>query len=384
MRSIRIIAVAVASAAFASASLAQGSLSTQGFGYPPGQFSSRVLATGGGLSQFDFDSPINPAAIGLSGEPRLFLQYEPEFRKLTNGSAASSTTTSRFPVISALVPAGSLVTLGVSVSTFLDRSSATTTTRVLDVAGTNATITESSRILGSINDIRFAAGYAPSQKFQFGLGGHVFTGQNKDFFSQTFPDTLKFSAITQTSTLGFTGYGVSAGLLVRPSRILGFGVSALKGGKISTHAGGDTVVSEANIPDRISAGLSYEGIPGSSISANVSHQTWSRMNGLGGPLGSTAADAWDGGLGLEAIGPRIADRQTILRLGARYRTLPYEAAGDKVKELSFAAGLGAQFFRNRAAFDFGVERAARSPNASSLSGLSERAYIVSFGLRVRP
>ncbi len=384
MRGLRIIAVVVASAALTSASLAQGALSTQGFGYPPGQLSSRVLATGGGLTEFDYDTPINPAAIGLAGEPRLYLQYEPEFRKLTNGSATSSTITARFPVVSVLVPAGSHATFGVSVSTFLDRSSATATTRTLDVAGTNATITENNRVIGSINDIRFAAGWAPNQKLQFGLGGHVFTGQNKDFFSQTFPDTLKFTAITQTSTLGFTGYGVSAGVLVRASRVLGFGLSALKGGNITARASGDTVVSEAKIPDRISAGLSYEGIPGSSISAHVSHETWSRMNGLGGPLGAAAADAWDSGLGLEAIGPKIADRQTILRLGARYRTLPYEAAGDKVKELSFAAGLGAQFFQNRAAFDFGVERAARSPNASSLSALSERSYIFSFGLHVRP
>src|SRR5206468_1979191 len=101
-------------------------------------------------------------------------------------------------------------------------------------------------------------------------------------------------------------------------------------------------------------------------------------------LGSAAADAWDSGLGVEAVGPRIAERQTILRLGARYRTLPYEAAGDKVKELSFAGGIGAQFFRNRAAFDFTLERAGRSASAASLSGVKERAYILSFGLRVRP
>ncbi|HZK78091.1 MAG TPA: hypothetical protein VFC35_04225, partial [Gemmatimonadaceae bacterium] len=133
-----------------------------------------------------------------------------------------------------------------------------------------------------------------------------------------------------------------------------------------------------------SAGVSYEGIPGSSISAHVAHESWSKLNGLAGPLGSTAVDGWDSGLGLEAIGPRVADRQTILRLGARYRTLPFEAANSKVKELSFAAGVGAQFFRNRAAFDMTLQRAARSADASTLSGLSERSYILSFGLRVRP
>ena len=383
MRRLAIIAVAVATAVTSVSASAQGALSTQGFGYPPGQFSTRSLATGGALSEFDFDSPVNPASIGLAGEPRLFLQYEPEMRRLTNGSASSNTTTSRFPVISALVPAGAHTTVGISVSTYLDRSSRTQVVRTLDVAGVLATSTETNRIEGSINDLRLAVGYTPSQKIQVGLGGHVFTGRNRDFFSQTFPDTLKFTAINQTTSLDFTGFAVSAGVLLRPSRILGIGLSGLKGAKMSTHVG-DTLVSEANVPDRLSAGVSYEGIPGSSISARVSRELWSKLNGLQSLTGSRAADAWDSALGIEALGPSISARQTILRVGARYRTLPFEAANEKVKELSFSAGLGAQFFRNRAAFDFGVERASRKSDAASLSALKESAYIFSFGLHVRP
>jgi hypothetical protein len=240
-------------------------------------------------------------------------------------------------------------------------------------------------VLGSINDIRLAFAYAFNEKVQAGIGGHVFAGENRDFFSQTFPDSLKFSSISQTTTLAFTGYGVSGGILVRPSHVIGIGLSALKGARITARTGGDTVVSEANIPDRISAGVSYEGIPGSSISAHITHDSWSRMDALSGNLGAPLAeDGWDAGAGVEAVGPRLADRTTILRLGARYRTLPFVAASDKVKEISFAAGIGAQFFRNRAAFDMTLERAMRSANASALSDIKERAYIFSFGLRVRP
>jgi hypothetical protein len=285
--------------------------------------------------------------------------------------------------MSLLIPAGSHATFGLSASTFLDRTSSTQVTRTLDVAGVTSEVTETNRVVGAITDIRLAGGYAPNAKFQAGIAGHVFTGQNRDFFSQTFPDTLKFTPITQTSTLAFTGYGVSAGIMLRPSRVFGIGLSGLKGMKLSTRAG-DTLVTEANIPDRISGGISYEGIPGSSISARVSHESWSRLNGLAGSGGSAATDGWDGSFGVEAVGPRLAERTTILRLGARYRTLPFLAADGKVKELSFAAGLGAQFFRNRAALDVALERAMRSPDASSLDAIKERAYIFSFGLRVRP
>lgn len=382
MRSIKLSIATVACALMPAMTLAQGTLSTQGFGYPPGQMSARALATGGGLTEFDADTPINPASIALTGEPRLFLQYEPEFRKFTNGSLSASTTTSRFPLIGVQVPAGSHATVGLSASTFLDRSSSTKVSRTLSVAGDTVTANETNRVEGAINDIRLAIGYTPNQKVQIGLGGHVFTGQNRDHFSQTFPAERKFSNILQIETLAFTGYGVSAGLVLRPSKVFGIGISGMKGAGISTHVG-DTLVSEANVPDRYSAGISYEGIPGSSISAHISHDQWSKLNGLG-TAGAVAVDAWDAGGGVEAIGPQIAARPTILRLGARYRTLPFVVSGGKVKELSFSGGVGAQFFRNRASFDMTLERSMRTADASAVAGVKERAYILSFGLRVRP
>ncbi len=382
MRWINTGFVAIAWAMLPAIALAQGTLSTQGFGYPPGQMSSRALGTGGGLTEFDADTPRNPAAIALTGEPRLYLQYEPEFRKFTNGSLSANTTTSRFPVIGVQIPAGTRATVGLSVSTFLDRSSSTKISRTLNVAGDTVTANEVNRVEGAINDIRLAVGFTPNGKIQLGLGGHVFTGQNRDLFSQTFPVSRKFSNISQIETLAFTGFGVSAGVVLRPSKIFGIGISGMKGAQLTSRIG-DTIVSKASVPDRYSAGISFEGIPGSSISAHISRDLWSRMNGLG-TAGVVASDAWDAGGGVEAIGPQVAARQTILRLGARYRTLPFEALGGTVKELSFTGGIGAQFFRNRASFDMALERSMRSADASTLSGVKERAYILSFGLRVRP
>ena len=358
---------------------AQGALSTQGFGYPPGQLSTRALATGGGIGEFDADSPINPAAIALSSDPRMFLQYEPEFRRLTHSGAKSTTTTARFPVFAASIPFSSRGSIGVSASTLLDRSSATSVTREMEVGGTLTTVTETTRLFGAINDLRLAVGWAPNTKFQLGLGAHAYTGQNRTFFSQSFPDSLKFSAITQTSTLGFRGYAASAGLLIRPSRNFGMALSGRKGLSIEARSG-DSAVSEANVPDRYGFAFAYEGIPGSSISAHVSRDMWSSLNDLSS---ADAVDTWEGGLGVESLGPRLVQRQTVLRIGARYRTLPFLAAGAEVSELSFAAGIGTQFFRNRANFDVAVERAARKLKDSTL-GSAEQSYILSFGLRVRP
>ena len=358
---------------------AQGTLSTQGFGYPPGQMSTRARATGGGIAEFDADTPLNPASIALSSDPRVFLQYEPEFRRLTNGSATASTTTARFPVFAASVPFGAHGSVGVSASTLLDRSSATSVTRDVEVGGTLSTVTETTRIFGAINDLRLAAGWAPSAKFQLGLGVHAYTGQNRVFFSQSFPDSLKFSSISQVSTLGFRGYAGSAGVLVRPSKNFGFALSGRKGFSLQAR-NADSALAEGNVPDRFGAAVAYEGIPGSSISAHVSRDMWSSFNDLSA---TEAVDTWEGGLGVESLGPRLLQRQTVLRIGARYRTLPFLAAGSEVSELAFAGGMGMQFFRNRATFDLTLERAGRKPSESQV-GVTERAYILSFGLRVRP
>jgi len=380
---IRVRLLVIVMFAAVSSAGAQGTLSTQGFGYPQGEFSTRTLGTGGGLAQFDPQTSVNPAAIASSGDPLLFLQYEPEFRRLTSGNVTSHSTTSRFPMVVASVPIGTQASMGVSVATLLDRSWATSTTREQDVAGDRATVTENVKSIGAINDIRLAGGWVPNGFIQLGLAGHVFTGQNRVFFQQTFPDSLHFVPVEQASNLGYTGFAVSAGAIIHPSSVLALAVSGRKGGNLNARAG-DTIVSSARIPDRYGAGISYAGISGATISAQVGRDQWSSLNGLGS-ADAKAVDAWDTGLGIEAAGPRLLDRVVLIRLGARYRTLPFVAAGAEVRELAFAGGLGAQFSRNRAAFDITLQHASRSTDASATVGsVRERAFTLSFGLRVRP
>jgi hypothetical protein len=375
--------LAAAALTMASSVGAQGTLSSQGFGYPPGQLSTRAVGTGSGLSLFDPQSPLNPASISASANPALFLQYEPEFRTVSGADSSDRARLSRFPVVVAILPVGSRGTLGLSISTLLDRTWSTRTSRDENIGGETVNLTEVVRSTGAINDLRVAGGWAPKSWIQFGLAGHVITGQNRVDFVQSFPDTTKFSTIAQRSTLGYDGYAVSAGLVLRPVKSLVFAAAGRKGTDLHARSG-DTLVSSAKVPDRVAAGLSFEGISGASISANVARDLWSSMNGLGSDA-TRAVDAWDTGVGIEAIGPRVIERVVIFRLGARYRTLPFLAAGQEVRELSFAAGIGAQFTRNRAGIDFAIRHATRkSASGDALDGMRERGLTLSFGLRVRP
>jgi hypothetical protein len=123
----------------------------------------------------------------------------------------------------------------------------------------------------------------------------------------------------------------------------------------------------------------YEGITGASISARVAHDAWSSLSSLSSS-GTKAYDGWDTGVGAEVSGPRIIQRIVTLRAGARFRTLPFGFNGQKVSETSFVAGLGIPLTRDRAAFDFAVQRANRTAGGS----VKETGFILSFGLRVSP
>lgn len=369
--------------AVGSTAAAQGSLTTQGFGYPPGQFSTRSLATGGGLSQFDPQSAVNPASIATAGDPMLFMQYEPEFRRLSSGGVTQRSTTARFPLAIASVPIKSSANIALSVSTLLDRSWETSTKREVDVAGEKATATENVKSLGAINDVRLAAGWIPNSFIQIGLAGHVFVGQNRLSFKQSFPDSLHFVSVNQVSDLDYTGFAVSAGAILHPSSILVIGLSGRKGGNLNTRSG-DTIITSAKIPDHYGLGIAYAGIPGATVSAQLARDRWSALDGLGTEA-AKGVDAWDAGGGIEATGPRVLERTLLVRLGGRYRTLPFLAGGSEVREIALAGGFGAQFSRNRAAFDVTLQHAWRSAASSPTVGsVKERAFILSVGLRVRP
>jgi hypothetical protein len=377
---MRKLFAAVAVAVISSRGAAQGALSLQGLGYPTGGMSARAEGTGGGVADFDALSLVNPASIAAVGSPALVFQYSPEFRRVTAGSSTAKTTTARFPLVEGVLPMGQQWTLGLSTSTFLDRSSETSLVRRQVVGGATDTVsvTELNKVLGAINDVRLALAWARSPVFRIGVGAHVFTGSNRITFSQLFPDSTRYISTAQSGRLSFAGFAGSLGLEFHPSRAIGFALSGRKGGDLRAQSG-DTAIGTAKLPDHYSGSVVYEGIAGTSISARVAHDSWSSLASLSSS-NTKAFDGWDIGGGVELTGPRLLQRIVILRVGARVRTLPFGFNGEKVSETSFMGGIGLPLSRDRAGFDFAIQRASRTTKAD----VQERGFILSFGLRVSP
>jgi hypothetical protein len=377
---MRRLLVAIAVAVISSRGEAQGALSLQGLGYPTGGLSARAEGTGGGLADFDPLSLANPASLAGVGSAALFFQYSPEFRRVTAGSNTARTTTARFPLVAGVLPMGRAWSLGLSSSTFLDRSSETNLVRRQQVGDLldSADVSERHKVLGAINDVRLALAWARSPAFRIGFGAHVFTGSNRITFLRIFPDSARYISTAQSGRISFAGFAGSAGVEYHPSRAIGFALSGRKGGDLRAESG-DSAIGSARLPDHYSASIIYEGITGASIAARVAHDAWSSLSSLSSS-NIKGFDSWDTGVGVEATGPRILQRIVMLRVGARSRTLPFGFNGEKVSETSFMAGLGAPLTRDRASFDFSVQRASRSAG----DDIKERGFILSFGLRVSP
>ena len=377
---MRKLFVAIAVVALSSHAEAQGALSLQGLGFPAGGMSARAEATGGGVADFDPLSLANPASLAAVGASSLFFQYSPEFRRVTAGSNTAKTTTARFPLISGALLMGQAWTLGLGASTFLDRSSETSLVRQMQVGAATdlVSVTERNKVLGAINDVRLGLAWAATPGFHIGVGAHVFAGSNRITFSRLFPDSTRYLSTSESGRISFAGLAASLGIEYRPSRVIGFALSGRKGGNLSAQSG-DTTIGSGRIPDHYSGSLTYEGITGAVISARVAHDAWSSLSSLSSS-NAKAFNGWDSGVGLEVTGPSILQRVVVLRAGGRVRTLPFGFNGEKVSETSIVGGLGLPLARNRASFDFSVQRASRSTS----SDVKERGFILSFGLRVTP
>ena len=377
MRSLRaLLVVSLVSSLAAGTAAAQGSVSVQGFGYPPGQLGTRSGSMGGGNGEQDPESALNPAALGLARATMIFFQYAPEFRTVDGAAGSARTTTLRFPLVGGYARLGERARIGLHLSTLLDRTFAVSVpdTTLLG-SGETAVDTDRFRNEGGITDVRFAGSWKLGRRLDLGVGIHALTGQNRIAVSRDLGDSVEL-AISER-VLSYSGGALSAGMAMQLSSNLNVAGSVQRGGELRTRAG-DTLVSTARAPDRLGGGVQFTGITGTTLAARAQYTTWSNMRGLGSSA-LTTFDTWEVGGGADVAGPRIGSRPIMLRAGARWRELPFGVGATKATEFEVGGGLGFQFPFERASADVGIRRASRSAGDAR-----ESAWTLSLGVSVRP
>ncbi len=364
---------------------AQGAISLQGFGYPPGQLTTRAASTGGALGEFDQAAPLNPAALMNWGVGGAYLQYSPERRSTTVAGTASTTTVARFPVFAIGLPLGSKYAFGVSSSTLLERNYTTTVTARQQIRTDSVTTTSVVTARGAMNDVQFGGAMQVNNWLRVGTALHIITGENRVRTLRSIApdtgvrsDTVSYSAISENSSGTFGGSGISVGVELLPTKKLSIAGSARLGFGMRVDLN-DSTRRTADAPSRAGAAVRWD-VGGINLAARYNWEGWTALQGLGSDAGGIF-DSQEFGVGAEVPGPKIRGGQMLLRVGARRRDLPFGIAGNQPSENTIGGGLGFPLGFGRAQVDLGIERASRK--VPGIDNLSERGLIMSFGFRLR-
>jgi len=376
---LRVFAAALALAVQAMPAHAQGTLSNLGFGYPVGGKSIRATATGGAFGEFDPLSPVNPSSLGGLVRTVIGVQTEPEFRTVRAGSTTEKSTAQRVPLLMLAVPIRGGFAVGVSATTYLDRSYTTITRSDLVLNGSTVQSTDQNDVRGSIADLRIATGWQINARFKVGLGGHLFTGDNVLVRSRNFDDTTVFGSVLDSSRVIYFGTALSLG----GEWSVGSGLAAMmsyrKGNGMDARVQ-DSIKTKGNVPNKLGLALRYDGIPGSIFSVGLDYQDWSRMAALGSSRVETR-DATDWHAGAEVGGPRMRGLPILMRAGVARNALPFGVDGKLVNETRWTGGFGLPVARDAASLDLSVQRANRTLVGGSAK---ESAWLFGVGIQIRP
>lgn len=372
-----VIALSAGLASFAPHLHAQGTLSSQGFGYPPGGLSTRSLGTAGATGEFDLLSSRNPAALGDLGGTILSVQGQPEWRTLSIGGDSERSLVQRMP----LVAAGLRVKqFGVMISgaTLLDRSFVTESPGSALVDGVIVPTTDRLESRGAMTELRVSAGWN-WKTLGLGIAAVAITGEHNVVRGRSFPDTLRFGNVLDSTRLGFQGVGAALGATWRPARDLLVGASWRLGAGLDALRG-DRKISSASVPDRLGLGVLYQGAGGTVVAASLEQVGWSAMNGLGTDA-AQAQDATNWSVGGEFALGALRRSPLLWRLGYAQRDLPFLLRDLPVSERAFHGGLGLPLAGEFAVLDLSLQRSLRRVQGDQAR---EDAWGLSAALTIRP
>ena len=161
----------------------------------------------------------------------------------------------------------------------------------------------------------------------------------------------------------FTGMGVSVGVVaaVRPN--LGVAASLRAGTKLKATSSAGTRA-RVSLPLEFAAGARYAPVSGVNLAGTVAYAGWGRAgDDLVAAGEARSRDVWSAGAGLDVERLDLGAVRLPLRLGYRWRQLPFPIDGFRLGEHAIAGGFGFTMAGGRTSVDVGVERGARTAGA---------------------
>jgi hypothetical protein len=377
---VRFASLLVLLALLPGVSAAQSSkFGVRGLGFPGRGLAVPAAGSAGAFGLFDAESSLNPAALGAVPTLTSVFVLTQDFRHTENPAGTASLRDTRFPLLSVAGPVRSVAAFGLSFSNYTSRDFTVVTEDTLDLRGVPVGVTDSFSSRGGLNDLRLAGAYRVHDHWTFGGGFHVITGSNRLQSRRVFSDP-SFLSSTQKSEVSYAGLGLSAGVI----RQFGtrFAIAALV--RTDGHVNVDldsARVGRVDLPYTFGLGLRLQ--PAGQLELGVQSivRTWSGANSdLLQQGGTGAKNTFEVAAGARYTSDPKRPYRRPIRLGAHYATLPFPLVpGQQGHELGVSLGTGMRFAQQRAGIDLSLEHLWRSEG-----GYSERAFLVSLGVSVRP
>lgn len=381
MRRLLLIGALLASA---SPLLAQAStFGIRGPGFPNEPYSAHARGMGGSSSLFDAESGMNPAALGSLRTLTAGITSLPDWTTVESPAGTGSVRGMRFPLIAAGGPIpGSRLAIGISASSYTIRDYSQAFVDTLALRGSSEVVYDTLSGRGGISDLRLALAWRATPSLDLGGSVHALTGTDRAALVRHFTDTLSYATASEKTELSYGGFGIDLGAMARLSPSLDLAVIARSDGNVTVQR--DSLPGEYSIdlPYTLGAGVRYHPSAALTVTGQGIFKSWSGANSdLLAQGGTGSRNVWDISAGAELIRNPDQPYDLPLRFGARYTDLPFPfRTGDAPREWALSAGTGKLFAKGMGGFDVALERVWRS----EAGGFSERAWLLTIGVTVRP
>lgn len=383
MRRLPVVLALAAGFAAAPPAAAQDSVfGIRGLGFLDRSVSGRSAALGGGFALFDGEAALNPASLAAWHGTAGWAVAAGSTHSFDAGSGSSSLSATRFPVIGFAGAIGPKVVVAVSASDYLDRNWSVQQTDTVSPRGTPVVASDQTRSIGGVTDIRAAMAYRLTG-IVLGVGLHALTGSTQTSVKRQFPNDSAYIPFAQELVTSYSGVGISFGALLSPGPRFVAGASVRFNGRLRSSTP-DTAASVA-LPLEVNAGLYYQPITGVVVTGTAGYAGWSTASDALVAAGQPRArNVWSVGFGVEAAMLRVGRGLAPLRVGYRWRQLPFPIPSllggvSPLSEHAVTGGLGIDTAGGRATVDLGIEIGSRTAGA-----LSEGFTTGYLGLTIRP
>lgn len=365
-------------AAWATRATAQGSVfSFRGLGWAGRPVSARTAGTAGALAMFDPTMSLNPAALARWRSLAAWGVSAPTQRSYEGPSGTADQQSVRFPLMGFATVLQGRAAFGFSVSDYLDRTWTVSTRDSTQLRGATEPFTDAARSVGGVSDMALGAGYRVSDQLHLGVAFHYYLGSTRLTAQRVF-DNTNYTDILEQSLTDYRGAGLGAGLNWASAKVDIALSGRVNGNLRSANTGGS--VTHVPLPAQFAAGLRVQPVRGVYLAGSASYDGWGRASTQLTAAGlEQARNVWSLSAGAEVPTVTLIKFRTPLRVGYRWRQLPFTSQGDPLNEWAVSGGIGFSLAREHTLIDVGAETGARE------AGPARETFTSIFvGLTVRP